>query len=454
MTEDLMSFDIPSNGNSIIKVIGVGGGGGNAVSYMYNQGIKDVSFVICNTDNQALESSPVPLKIRLGAILTEGTGAGNKPEKGKQSAIENLDEITKLLNTGTKMVFITAGMGGGTGTGAAPVIAKAAKDLGILTVGIVTIPFRFEGNRRIQQAMDGISELGTNVDCLLVINNEKIREIYGNLKFSDAFSKADEVLCIAARGIAEIITDFGKVNVDFADVHTTMHNSGVALMGAATAGGENRALRVIEDALSSPLLNNNDINGAKNILLNIVSGTDECTMDELVQITEYVQEQAGYGADLIWGHTTNARLGEKIGVTIIATGFKSDLVNEMFDLRGKSGIPQAKQEEKVVHILKNNLEFGLTHTNDFKASNVPNTDLLEKKSDQKVETFRNMTTKEPIKMNMETIEEYEGVPAYVRANLKIDHTQTSSNETSKFRLVEDEEYVKVKENAYLHNRAD
>lgn len=336
LEDDLMDFNLPEDKASIIKVIGVGGGGSNAVNHMYKQGIKDVNFVVCNTDAQALELSPVPVKIQLGSSLTEGRGAGNKPEQGRQSAIENLDDVVEVLAENTKMVFITAGMGGGTGTGAAPVIAKAAKELGILTVGIVTIPFRFEGARRINQALEGIAELKQHVDSLLVINNEKLRDIFGDLTLTEAFTKADDVLTTAAKGIAEIITVHGYINVDFADVHTVMHNSGVSIMGSATAEGENRALNAIQDALKSPLLNNNNIQGAQNILLNVTSGDDEVRMDEIGQITDYVQEAAGSSADIIWGNGTDETLGNKISVTIIATGFGTNSIPEL----------QAKEDQK------------------------------------------------------------------------------------------------------------
>jgi len=321
--DDLMPFDLPKEKASIIKVVGVGGGGSNAVNHMFKQGITDVDFIVCNTDQQALVNSPVPIKIHLGQTLTEGLGAGNRPDKGKEAAIENLEDVTKVLSNNTKMVFITAGMGGGTGTGAAPVIAKAAKELGILTVGIVTIPFRFEGKRRIDQAINGVKEINKHVDSLLVINNERLREIYGNLGISDAFSKADDVLTVAAKGIAEIITKKGHVNVDFADVKTVMQESGVAIMGSAAAEGEGRAMKAIEQALNSPLLNSNDITGAKNILLNISFGEEDLTTDELFDITQYAQDAAGHTADLIWGYNQDITLGKKINVTIIATGFET-----------------------------------------------------------------------------------------------------------------------------------
>ncbi len=286
MANEIMNFDLTLNSGSIIKVIGVGGGGGNAVNHMYHQGIRDVDFMVWNTDAQALINSPVPYKVQLGSSLTEGRGAGNKPETGRDSAIENIEDVKKILSNNTKMVFITAGMGGGTGTGGAPVIAQAARELGILTVGIVTIPFRNEGRRRIKQAIEGITAMEAHVDSLLVINNERIREMYGDSRISDAFAKADNILTTAAKGIAEIITVPGYINVDFADVETVMRNSGVALMGTGIASGVNRAVVAVEEALNSPLLNNNDIMGARNILLNITSGIDEITMDEIGDITD------------------------------------------------------------------------------------------------------------------------------------------------------------------------
>lgn len=355
MTEDLIDFSLQENESSIIKVIGVGGGGGNAVNYMYKQGIKDVDFIICNTDAQALETSQIPIKIQLGESLTEGRGAGNKPERGKQSAIENLEDINEVLADNTKMVFITAGMGGGTGTGAAPVIAKAAKDMGILTVGIVTIPFRFEGRQRLHQAIAGINELKENVDSLLVINNEKLSEIYGDLKLSTAFSKADDVLATAAKGIAEIITLHGYINVDFEDVKTVMTNSGVAVMGSASAEGENRAVNAIREALTSPLLNSNDVRGASNILLNISSGEDEVTMDEVGQITDYVQEAVGDTASIIWGTGKDLALGNKVAVTIIATGFDNGLIPEETVSAKPTSFQAARGHSNVVEQIKMNL---------------------------------------------------------------------------------------------------
>lgn len=318
-----MDFDLPRDVNSIIKVIGVGGGGSNAVNHMYNQGIIGVDFIVCNTDRQALDISPVPFKIQLGPNLTEGRGAGMIPEVGMNAAIENIEEIRELLSKSTKMVFVTAGMGGGTGTGAAPVIAQVAKDLGILTVGIVTVPFSFEGRKRRQQAEEGLEKMRQNVDTLLVINNEHLREFGKNMSLSDAFSHADNILTVAAKGIAEVISVTGAINVDFNDVNTVLRNSGHAIMGSATAEGENRATEAVKAALTSPLLNDNDIHNARYVLLNITYGNKEVMMDEITEITDYIQDAAGATADVIWGHGFDASLGDKISITLIATGFAS-----------------------------------------------------------------------------------------------------------------------------------
>ena len=319
----MMRFDMPKEQSSIIKVIGVGGGGSNAVNHMYRQGIKGVDFIVCNTDHQALDISPVPTKIPLGQSLTEGRGAGSIPEIGKNAAIENLDEIKDILAKNTKMIFVTAGMGGGTGTGAAPVIAQTARDMGILTVGIITVPFTFEGRKRRTQAEDGIEQMRDAVDTLLVINNDKLREMFGNLSLVNAFEQADDVLAIAAKGIAEVISVTGQINVDFNDVNTVMKDSGVAIMGSAEAEGDDRATKCVEQALSSPLLNDNNIEGATYVLLNITYGDKAVLMDEISDITDYIQEEAGSTADVIWGHGHDETLGEKLCVTIIATGFKT-----------------------------------------------------------------------------------------------------------------------------------
>ena len=320
----MMRFDLSKNQGSPIKVIGVGGGGSNAVNYMHEQGINGVDFIVCNTDNQALEASSVPTRIQLGTTLTAGQGAGAIPETGKNAAIENLDDVLSHLNDNTTMVFVTAGMGGGTGTGAAPVIARACKDLDILTVGIVTVPFNFEGKRRANQASEGLEEMRASVDTLLVIRNDKLRELFGNLSLKKAFSNADEVLCTAAKGIAEVITLTGDINVDMNDVKTVMRDSGAAIMGAGAAGGEGRAMTAVAEALESPLLNDNDITGANFVLLNITYGTDEVLMDEISEITDYIQDHAGATAEVIWGYGHDETLGDKICVTVIATGFETN----------------------------------------------------------------------------------------------------------------------------------
>ena len=321
--ETRLKFDLPKDKSSIIKVLGVGGGGGNAVNHMYEQGIKGVDFVICNTDLQVLEASPIPNKIQLGSGLTQGLGAGSNPEVGKKAAMEAIEDIIEVLGVNTKMLFITAGMGGGTGTGAAPIIAKTAKELDILTVGIVTLPFSFEGKKRKDYADEGIENLKRSVDCLLVIGNDKIKQMYGNLPLRQAFSHANDILTTAAKGIAELITYPGYINVDFEDVKTVMKNSGVAIMGSATAEGENRALEAVKTALASPLLNDNQIFGAKNILLNITSGSQEVLMDEVDLISNYIQSESGLSAEMIFGTSYDESLGEKLAVTIIATGFEA-----------------------------------------------------------------------------------------------------------------------------------
>ncbi len=333
-----ITFDLPKNKSNVIKVIGVGGGGSNAINHMFRQGIKGVDFVICNTDAQALQNSGVPNKIQLGVNLTEGLGAGANPEIGEQAAIESLDEIKQLLNTNTKMIFITAGMGGGTGTGAAPVIARIAKELDILTVGIVTMPFLFEGKIRNQQAAIGVETLRAHVDSLVVINNNKLREVYGNLGFKAGFSKADEVLATASKGIAEVITHHYTQNIDLRDAKTVLSNSGTAIMGASTASGSNRAQDAIMKALDSPLLNDNKITGAKNVLLLIVSGSQEITIDEIGEINDHIQTEAGYGANIIMGVGEDDSLEESISVTIIATGFDVDQQDEITNTETKKVI--------------------------------------------------------------------------------------------------------------------
>ena len=346
---DNISFNMPKTQSNTIKVIGVGGGGSNAVNHMFTQQIKGVDFVICNTDSQALENSSVPNKIQLGANLTSGLGAGANPEIGAQAAKESMQEIQQMLNTQTKMVFITAGMGGGTGTGAAPIIAKIAKDMDILTVGIVTMPFAFEGRRRSKQAQEGIDQLRQNVDSLIVINNNKLREVYGNLGFKAGFSKADEVLSTASRGIAEVITHHYKQNIDLHDAKTVLSNSGTAIMGSAKEAGTSRAKNAIVKALDSPLLNDNKITGAKNVLLLIVSGTNEVTLDEIGEINDFIQTEAGFEANIIMGIGEDHELGDAISVTIVATGFAADQQSNITNTEVKKIVHTLEDEQKATY---------------------------------------------------------------------------------------------------------
>ncbi|PQJ72065.1 cell division protein FtsZ [Polaribacter butkevichii] len=374
---DNISFDMPKTQSNTIKVIGVGGGGSNAVNHMFTQQIKGVDFVICNTDAQALENSPVPNKIQLGVSLTSGLGAGANPEVGEKAAKESMQEIQQMLNTQTKMVFITAGMGGGTGTGAAPIIAKIAKDMDILTVGIVTMPFAFEGRRRSKQAQTGIDQLRQNVDSLIVINNNKLREVYGNLGFKAGFSKADEVLSTASRGIAEVITHHYKQNIDLHDAKTVLSNSGTAIMGSAKEEGQTRAKTAIVKALDSPLLNDNKITGAKNVLLLIVSGTNEVTLDEIGEINDHIQDEAGYDANIIMGIGEDEELGDAIAVTIVATGFAADQQSTITNTEVKKIVHTLEDEQKATYDfsektvikapslnepLTNNVEQKIVHT--------------------------------------------------------------------------------------------
>lgn len=482
MAEDLMQFDLPIDRRSIIKVIGVGGGGSNAVNHMFRQGITDVDFVVCNTDAQALANSPVPVKLQLGATLTEGRGAGNKPEQGRQAAIESLPLFEEILGPKTKMVFITAGMGGGTGTGAAPVLAKEAREKGILTVAIVTLPFRFEGQKRMNQALEGIRDIKENVDSLLIINNEKLREIYGDLSLRQAFAKADDVLTIAAKGIAEIITVHGIVNVDFADVHTVMHNSGVSIMGSGTASGENRALTAIQKALTSPLLNNNNIMGARNILLNLTSGQQELTMDEVGIITDFVQESAGQNADIIWGNGYDANLGDSISVTIIATGFTASDIPEL--------LVNTPPQKEVVSLDHSNHASDISNHGISEPNAVSNEALQSPPLSQPVQkTLFAPPGNDPLPDQTATrapkitvpqanrqkprtdvpqykeiplfdfseIEKIENIPAYERAHIKIEEpARNISGEVSRYTLSEDDNNgIQINpDNSFLFNNVD
>jgi cell division protein FtsZ len=459
MAEELINFELPVNQSSIIKVIGIGGGGSNAVNHMWKQGIKDVDFIVCNTDAQALSNSPVPVRIQIGESLTEGRGAGSKPEIGRQAAIENLQDIKEILEGNTKMVFLTAGMGGGTGTGAAPVIAKATKEMGLLTVAIVTIPFRFEGQLRINQAIEGIKQLKEYVDSLLVINNEKLREIYGDLKLSEAFAKADDVLAIAAKGIAEIITVHGYINVDFADVETVMKDSGVAILGTGLASGEDRAGRAMEAALASPLLNNNDLTGADNILLNITSGENELSMDEIGEITDFISHSAAKNAHIIWGTGQDKRLGEQISVTIIATGFEAHSIPELYIRKPFERSYVQRTFEFDIQGENRQLEFFVSDARD----QGPEAD--EKKSRELAERVKKLRkSHEKMKEQLynrassnESIDELENEPAYVRKKIRIDDAKPSEeSRISKYSLSEDDEKnSKLREdNAYLHDNVD
>ncbi|OOG76610.1 cell division protein FtsZ [Flavobacterium sp. A45] len=364
-----ISFDLPKNQSNVIKVIGVGGGGSNAINHMFKQGIKGVDFIVCNTDSQALDNSAVPNKIQLGMNLTEGLGAGANPDIGHQSAIESISDIEKMLDVNTKMVFITAGMGGGTGTGAAPVIAQLAKERDILTVGIVTLPFLFEGKVRQEQALIGIEKLRKQVDSLIVINNNKLREVYGNLGFKAGFSKADEVLATASRGIAEVITHHYTQNIDLRDAKTVLYNSGTAIMGSSVSSGENRAKEGIVAALDSPLLNDNKITGAKNVLLLIVSGTNEITIDEIAEINEHIQYEAGSNANIIMGVGEDETLGDAIAVTIIATGFNVEQQNEIVNVEPKKIIHTLGEEQKSVFDLTKNTVAGFNFNSELPVSN-------------------------------------------------------------------------------------
>lgn len=464
MDEKLVNFVQPKSQGAEIKVIGVGGGGGNAVNYMHKQGIRDVDFIICNTDAQAMESSPIQTRVQLGASLTEGRGAGNKPEVGREAAIENIEDVKSVLANNTKMVFVTAGMGGGTGTGAAPVIAKACKEAGYLTVGIVTIPFRNEGRRRIKQAAEGIAELEGYVDSLLVINNERIREMYGDFGISEAFSRADNVLTTAAKGIAEIITVPGYINVDFADVETVMRKSGLAIMGTGIAVGERRAEEAVENALNSPLLNNNDIRGARNILLNITSGEKEVTMDEVGLITDIVQNKAGFDADLIWGNGKDDELGESLSVTIIATGFSTTSIPELNkephlgkekhqlidnEVARNTVIPSKPVSREKVAVNQKYFEFTVDEDNkrdenDFE-SLYPDT----------IERRQNFSKKpnetDYSEISDDDVDNLENIPAYQRRQLRMNDPRYK-NQKSNF-TVSSNSRISNK-NSYLHGKVD
>jgi cell division protein FtsZ len=495
MSDDIMNFDLPVERSSIIKVLGIGGGGNNAVNHMFEKGIRDVNFVVCNTDHQALSKSQIPIKVQIGEALTEGRGAGSKPEIGRQAAIENLDDVMEALSGNTKMVFITTGMGGGTGTGATPVIAKACKEAGLLTIAVVTIPFKSEGKVRIMQAIDGVTELKDQVDSLLVINNEKLREIYGNQPVSTAFAKADDILTTAVKGIAEIITVTGYINVDFADVETVMKNSGVAIMGMGKASGENRAVKAIEDALSSPLLNSNDITGASSILINISSGggEHEITMDELGEITDYMYDVASDDALIIRGLSKDENLNEEISVTVIATGFESNSIFQPYKRKenkqkvelfpNANAIPRGiipetagdvfsvheKGKKSVVSDIDDEsqgvIDFNLEraeHLNEARKHRAAENEEDGEKPEatlKKVKHMQKLLQKEGLsnKTMKENIDTFEDVPAYVRRNMSLGAgDKAGDSKLSKFTLTsgENDEPVLRENNAYLNDNVD
>ena len=494
METEIMNFDLPVERSSIIKVLGIGGGGNNAVNHMLERGIKDVNFVICNTDQQALAGSPVPLKVQLGESLTEGRGAGSKPDIGRQAAIENLEDVMSTLSGNTKMVFLTTGLGGGTGTGAAPVIAKACREAGYLTIAVVTIPFRSEGKVRISHAIKGIEELKGNVDSLLVINNEKLRDIYGDQTVSVAFEKADDVLATAVKGIAEIITVTGYINVDFADVETVMKDSGVAVMGMGRASGEERSKSAIEAALNSPLLDSSDITGAKSILINITSGTgeSEITMDELGEITDYMYAVAADDALIIRGLSKDPALGDEISVIVIATAFESKNAIDLYKQ------PAAEKQTVVLNTAKPAAQArpaSEEHSQSFAVSEKGSividvgsdkgqgrlnfgTEFREEAADTSAETSKPSSSQADGRKKIEKIREiqammhkdgltsktmsdnidsFEDVPAYVRRNIPLSRLEgTKGSKVSKLTLSTDENQQPVirENNAYLNDNVD
>ncbi len=458
-----MSFtvELPKDKSSIIKVIGVGGGGGNAVNHMYREGIEGVDFFICNTDSQALENSPIPNKIQIGSALTEGRGAGSNPEVGRKAAEENIKDIIDSLGVNTQMVFVTAGMGGGTGTGAAPVIAKAAKDMGILTVGIVTTPFNFEGGRRCDAAFHGIEEIRESVDSLLVISNDRIKEIYGNLPISKAFGHADNVLTTAAKGIAEIITIAGSINVDFEDVKTAMSDSGVSIMGMGLSEGDDRAMRAVNQALNSPLLDDNRIQGASDLLVNISYGEEEATMDEYAQINEFLQNEAGRDATLKCGLCFDEKLGRGLTVTVIATGFNraenrykttSKGVNDVeFDL-GALQVNEDEMSKDERDALKQKTIFDQMAEEELNEVESANRKVEEMKKRMKYLKELNDTAKKE-----HGIEELENVPAYKRKGINLNEvTHSSETEISRTSLIEEPEQKPElrTNNSFLHDNVD
>lgn len=477
-----MVFNFKQEEPSIIKVIGVGGGGSNAVTHMYKQGIVGVDFAICNTDSQAMDLSPVPTKIALGPLVSAGLGAGSQPQRGKQACLESIENVKNYLGTSTKMLFITAGMGGGTGTGAAPIIAKTAQEMGILTVAIVTLPFTFEGRKRTMQGFEGLDELKKNVDTIIIISNDKLRQIFGNLSVSGAFAQADNILTTAAKGIAEIITVPGYVNVDFEDVNTVMRGSGVAIMGIGIADGDNRAKKSVDSALSSPLLEETNITGAKHILVNITSGTKEVTMDEIFAITEFVQEEAGDGANLIWGNCYDETLGDKLSVTVIATGFESRTQNHQHK-EADTKVVLTLDDEPIRKDAKRHDFFGFgfddteggnsleldssrfskprptynqPHEPFVKNDNPVSDD--ERRRRLAVETQRReklRTNVNSMKLNNpQTIIEMENEPAYMRRGVRLDSVQHSSEKPVSQWSIDENNELNTSGNSFLHDNVD
>ncbi len=500
-----MYFDMKPEDESIIKVIGIGGGGSNAVNFMYKQGISGVNFIICNTDQQALASSEVPNKIQLGPSLTGGRGAGAKPEVGKEATLESEEEIQNAFGANTQMVFITAGMGGGTGTGGAPVVAKIAKDMGILTVGIVTVPFKFEGRSKRDKAESGLEELRLNVDALIIISNNKLRDIYGNLSLTAAFSHADNVLTTAARGISEIITKPGLVNVDFEDVKTVMADSGIAIMGIGVASGEGRATKAIDEALSSPLLDESDIYGARGILLYISSGTKEVTMDEVSQITDYVQQAASNDTEIIWGVCHDDSLEDEVSVTLIATGFEDsknkkpappEKIVKTLDLKDVASIPEFNIVEEDFNLQlsedsasvfefdetseENEVEFALTESDEtedaednpepaFTIREIEENELVKTeeeplqvadRADTQREFLRRKLSSNTVRRDQKYIEEMERIPSYERKNRRFDQIPHSSqSHLSRLSIPDTFEEeggytLELKKNSFLSDKPD
>lgn len=489
-----MVFNFKQEEPSIIKVIGVGGGGSNAVTHMYKQGIVGVDFAVCNTDIQAMEHCPVPTRIQLGLTVSAGLGAGSQPQRGKQACLESIEEIKTYLTDSTRMLFITAGMGGGTGTGAAPIIAKVAQELGILTVAIVTLPFTFEGRKRTTQGFEGLEELKKNVDTIIIISNDKLRQIYGNMSLRNAFAQADNILTTAAKGIAEIITVPGYVNVDFEDVNTVMRGSGVAIMGIGVSEGENRAKKAVDLALSSPLLEESNIQGAQHILVNISSGTKEVTMDEIFEITEFVQEEAGEGANLIWGNCYDETLGDKLSVTVIATGFEAHITGLKKDAASSDGRivvslnDEPKRDRNLGNTIpKNNLynigfedTEGGANTIEFESSRLsksrptpapqtPTEPYIKQEvrvQQESEEDRRRRVTQEAARRerlrgmansmklnNPQNIIELENEPAYLRRGVKLDSVHFSGERTDSNWSIEEDE-MRQTGNSFLHGNVD